>query len=346
MDRHIISTDASILEALHRLNDLSGGVMTLFVIEPSGRLVGSLTDGDIRRGLMNGHLPSDPVHTVMHRDFKALRPESPEVEEIRKFRTAGVKLIPRIDADGRLTEIIDTTITHTHLPLSAIMMAGGKGERLRPLTLTTPKPLLKVGPKAIIDYNVTALARCGITDISVTVNYLADQLEQHFAKPIDGVHVKCVREDRFLGTIGAAALVPLPETGSTIVMNSDLLTNVSFEEMFLMHTAEQADITIGAIPYKISVPYAILQTDGTEVRALEEKPSYSWYANAGVYIINNSLLRNLPRDTRTDATDLIESAIAENRKVVYFPITGMWIDIGSPADFRRANELIEHASLL
>lgn len=347
MDRHIISTDASILDALHRLNDLSGGVMTLFAVDPTdGKLCGSLTDGDIRRGLMAGKMPSDPVSAVIHRNFKAILPGCDCVEAIRSYRRSGVKLIPRLDADGRIAEIIDTTVTQTKLPLSAIMMAGGKGERLRPLTLTTPKPLLKVGPKAIIDYNVAALARCGITDITVTVNYLAEMIERHFASEVEGVMVKCVREDRPLGTIGSAALVQLPESGDTLVMNSDLLTTVSFEEMYLTHKAENAAITIGAIPYNISVPYAILSTDGPCVRALEEKPSYSYYANAGIYIINNSLLRELTPDTRTDATDLIENAIDRGLRVVYFPISGMWIDIGSPADFRHATELIEHASLL
>lgn len=346
MDRHLISTDASILDALHRLNALSGGVMTLFAVDAERRLHGTLTDGDIRRGLMSGHMPTDPVSTVMHRDFKALGSDDCDVETIRRFRRSGVKLIPRTDSNGRITEIIDTTVTPTKLPLSAIMMAGGKGERLRPLTLTTPKPLLKVGTKAIIDYNVEALARCGITDISVTVNYLAEQIEKHFEQPVGGVNVKCVREPLPLGTIGSAALVDIAESGNTIVMNSDLLTTVSFEDMYLLHKEQQADITIGAIPYNVSVPYAILATDGERVTALEEKPSYAYYANAGIYIISNRLLRNLPTDSRTDATDLIESAIADGLKVVYFPISGMWIDIGSPSDFRHATELIEHASLL
>lgn len=350
MDRHIISCTASVIDALHRLNDLSGhGVMTLFVVDGSGRLAGTLTDGDIRRGLMNGIQPSDSVDQIMHREFKALTAETADdddVEALRKFRKTGVKLIPRLDSDGRITEIIDTTVTRTRLPLSAVMMAGGKGERLRPLTLSTPKPLLKIGSKAIIDYNVEALARCGIKDITVTVNYLAEQLEEHFSKPVGGVAVKCVREDRPLGTIGSASLVDLPADEATIVMNSDLLTSVSFEDMYLWHRNEKADITIGAIPYNVSVPYAILATDGPRVTALEEKPSYAYYANAGIYIIANRLLRALPKDKRTDATDLIEDAINAGLNVVYFPISGMWIDIGSPADFRHASELMEHASLL
>lgn len=344
-DKHIIPSSDSILSALGRLNELSGGVMTLFVVNADDVMVGTLTDGDIRRGFLAGALPSDPVGSVMHSDFKALSGSEIDVALLRDYRNAGIRLIPWLDARGHILEIIDTSRNRNRLPLKAILMAGGKGERLRPLTLTTPKPLLKVGGKAIIDYNIEALARSGISDISVTVNYLADKLEDHFRRPVGGVQVKCVREDRFLGTIGSASLVDIPERGDTLVMNSDLLTSVSFEEMYLRHRDENADITIAAIPYNVSVPYAILSTDGVAVRGLEEKPSYSYYANAGVYIISNRLLRRLSSEQRTDATDLIEQAILDDARVVYYPISGIWIDIGSPADFRHACELMDHRNL-
>ena len=239
---------------------------------------------------------------------------------------------------------MDLTATTTRLPLSAILMAGGKGERLRPMTLTTPKPLLKIGSKAIIDYNITALARAGITDVSVTVNYLAEQLEAHFSAPVEGITVKCVRESEPMGTIGSAALVKRSDPdGATLVMNSDILTTLSLEDMYLAHLKSGAAITIAAIPYNISVPYAILSTDETgRVTGLQEKPSYSFYANAGIYIIANRLLDVLPPSGRTDATDLIEAAIADGRHVGYFPISGTWIDIGSPTDFAHASELMRH----
>lgn len=345
MQRHIIDEQSTILQALDKLNALSGKVMTLFAVNADRRMTGALTDGDIRRGLLAGAKPECRVSEVMNRNFQALEGGKIDIARLRELRLAGMRLLPILDTDGRITDIIDTSITHTRLPLSAIMMAGGRGERLRPLTLNTPKPLLEVGGKAIIDYNIEALAACGITNIYVTVNYLAEKLEQHFSSPISGVSVKCVREDRPLGTIGAAALVPLPEQGDTLVMNSDLLTTASFEEMYLAHTAEQADLTIAAIPYNVSVPFAILSTDGNRVTALQEKPSYSYFANAGIYIISNRLLRNLSPSHRTDATDLIDEAINSGLKVTYYPISGTWIDIGSPTDFRQANELMRHRAL-
>lgn len=342
MDRHIISRDASLLEALSMLNALSGEVMTLFAVDNLGRMSGTVTDGDIRRGLLRGFPLDSKVKDVMHKDFYALKGQELDVEELRCCRNKGVKLLPRISDSGEILRIIDLSVTPTVLPLSAILMAGGKGERLRPMTLTTPKPLLEIGGKPIIDYNVEALAAAGITDISVTVNYLAEQLEEHFSKPVAGVNVKCVRETIPLGTIGSASLIDHAVGGTTIVMNSDLLTRFSLEDMYLHHKRSGAEITIGAIPYNLSVPYAILTTEQGRVTALEEKPSYSYYANGGIYMISNHLLSSLPDDQRTDATDLIEQTIESGGKVGYFLIDGTWIDIGTPADFSHARELMRH----
>lgn len=344
MNRHIINENALVIDALAKLNNLSGSVMTLFVTDSEGKVLGTLTDGDIRRGLLDGAQPADRVSTIMHRDFRAITTDSDTVAKIREYRRSGLRLIPHIDASGKLVEIIDTTVTATRLPISAILMAGGKGERLRPLTLTTPKPLLEVAGQPIIDYNVRAMAASGITDIYVTVNYLADKIEQHFAEPVGTVQVRCIIEPQFLGTIGSAALAPLPEQGDTLVMNSDLLTDISIEDMYLHHRDSHADITVASIPYKISVPYAILSTtEGGMVSGLSEKPTYTHYANAGIYIVSNHLLKSLPTDRRTDATDLIENVIVSGGRVTYFPITGTWIDIGSPSDYARANEMMSHS---
>ena len=330
IDRHIIAEQAPLTEALRMLNDLSGGVMTLIVIGPDGRMTGTLTDGDVRRALLSGVALDSPVSAAMFRGFHALRQGEIDPAEVREIRKRGIRLIPVLDSEGRVVRLIDTVRTRTILPVGAVLMAGGKGERLRPMTLTT------VGKEA--------LAAVGVTDISVTVNYLAEQLEEHFASPVGGVNVRCVRETRPLGTIGSVALVGLPAEGDTIVMNSDLLTTVSFEDLYLRHISEKADITIAVVSYNVSVPYAILATEGERVTGLVEKPSYSYYANAGIYIFSNRILSSLSPDNRMDAPDLIEQTIAEGGKVTYYPINGTWIDIGSPADFAHARELMVHVS--
>ncbi len=345
-DRYIIPESATLADALGQLNNLPGGEMTLFVVtEPGGRkLSGTLTDGDIRRALIAGVGLDAQVAKAMHTDFRSLREtdRSDEVDIIRQIRSLDINLVPRIDRNGCLTEILDLRKTRTLLPLSAILMAGGKGERLRPLTLTTPKPLLEIDGQAIIDYNVWALIRAGITDITVVTRYLAEKIHAHFEKPFGTVKVKCVTETDPLGTIGGVTLIERDPAGATLVMNSDLLTTLSFEDMYLRHRDERADITVAVIPYQVSIPFAILTTDGPAVTGIEEKPSYSYFANAGVYIVNNQLLDALTPRERFDATDLVEQAIAEGRRVVYQPINGTWIDVGSPTDFARATELMRH----
>lgn len=346
-DKYLIAADSTLRDALSRINSLSGGEMTLFVIDSpdTKRVVGTLTDGDIRRAILRGYTLESPVSDAMFTGFKRLVDnDSDQVDTIRDIRSQGISLVPVVDGAGRLVRVADLNRQSTRLPLSAILMAGGKGERLRPMTLSTPKPLLLIDGKPIIDYNIEALLRAGITDITVSTRYLAEQIHAHFANPVaPGVTVRCVTETKPLGTIGSAALVPHAKGASTLVMNSDLLTTVSFEDMYLKHRDSRADITIGVIPYQVSVPYAILTT-GTDglVTGIEEKPAYSYYANAGIYIFANDLLDTLSPDSRTDATDLIEQAIADGRRVVYHIINGTWIDVGSPTDFRQAEELMRH----
>lgn len=340
--RNLINEQSTLLQALALLNSLPASAMTLFVTDSRGAVTGSLTDGDIRRALIAGKGLDSPAGDAACRSFRALRGDESDVELIRECRRAGIKLLPRLNADGTPAEIVDLSLTRSRLPLSAILMAGGKGERLRPMTLTTPKPLLEIEGKAIIDYNIEALAAVGVRDITVTTRYLAEQLDEHFAREVAGVKVRTVREDTPLGTIGSARLADIPAEGNTLVMNSDLITTISFEELYLKHRDSGADATVAVIPYQVSVPYAILTLDGERVTGIAEKPSYSYYANAGIYIFRNPLLRGLQPGRRTDATDLIDEIIASGGNVAYYPIKGTWIDVGSPTDFRQAAELMRH----
>ncbi len=345
--RHIINENASLLDAIGRLNALSGSVMTLVATDDEGVATGTLTDGDVRRALLQGVTLEARVKEAMHRDFKFLKGEVPDVAEIRKYRlNEGITLLPHLDDEGRIKRIYDLTVIKTVLPLDAVLVAGGRGERLRPLTDNTPKPLLKICDKAIIDYNVEALVSCGIDRITVTTGYLASKIEEHFARPIMGVAIQCVRESSPLGTLGSVSLVERSGNRATIVMNSDLLTTISFEEMYLRHVEEKADITVGVIPYVVSVPFAILATEGAVVTDIEEKPVYSYYANAGIYIFSNEMLSRLVPGEKIDTPDFVQRAIDGGRKVVCFPIHGTWIDIGTHKDYEQARELMRHHSNL
>ncbi|OQA46811.1 MAG: D-glycero-alpha-D-manno-heptose 1-phosphate guanylyltransferase [Bacteroidetes bacterium ADurb.Bin302] len=221
-------------------------------------------------------------------------------------------------------------------------MAGGKGERLRPLTLTTPKPLLKVGDKCIIDYNVDALISYGLENINVTVNYLGEQLEEHYKERRQHVQVKCVREPKFLGTMGSVKFVDSFVNDTVLVMNSDLFTNIDYEDFYLHFLENDADMSVAAVPYSVNVPYGIFELTGRDIQGVKEKPTYNYYANAGIYLIKKKLLDLVPDNVFYNATDFMEMLIAKNHKVIRYPLTGYWIDIGKPEDYQKAQELVKH----
>lgn len=340
--KFLISDRATVAEALGALNRLSGESMTLFAIDGEGRMTGTVTDGDIRRALIAGVSLTSPVGEIAYRNFLAIRDPKAPFEAIEQARRRRIDLLPVLTG-GRVTDVVDLRRSHTLLPLDAILMAGGKGERLRPLTLTTPKPLLKVGDRPIIDRNIARLAACGVKNISVTVNYLKEQIIEHFRRPVEGVEVKCVAEPSRLGTMGSVALCNAPENENLLVMNSDLLTDLDFEAMLRHHIDSEAALTVAAVPYTVSIPFAIMRCEGTRVTGLEEKPTYNYFANAGVYIMQSRLTERIVKGEYLDAPDFIETLITDGLRVEYFPIKGRWIDIGSPDDFRYANEAMRDA---
>jgi len=344
MKEHFVSQDISLLEALERINSIAPDPLVLFVMDADNHMVGTLTDGDSRRALIAGASVSDKVEKIMHRNFNYMKVEDiADVKEIRRQKELKMKLVPVLDKDMRIVEIINLEKYQTRLPIDAVLMAGGKGERLRPLTEKTPKPLLPVGGKAIIDHNIDRLIANGVKHINVTVNYLGEQLEEHFAEPHNGVHVQTVREPEYLGTIGSIRFVKKFFNDAILVMNSDLFTNINYEDFYLHFKEHDAEMSVAAVPYSVQVPYGIFKIeDRRNITGLVEKPTYNYYANAGIYLIKNTALKYIPKETFFNATDLIEALIASGKNVIRFPLNGTWIDIGSPQEYKRANELVAH----
>lgn len=341
---HIISEKKTLLEALKQINSIAPEPLVLFVVDDQQRMVGTLTDGDSRRALVAGASVSDTIDTVMLRNFRYMTTDNvADVKEIRHQKEMKMKLVPILDGENHIVDIINLEKYKSRLPFDAVLMAGGKGERLRPLTLETPKPLLKVGDKCIIDHNIDRLISYGVKHISVTVNYLKEQIEDHFSVPRGEVRVKTVREPKFLGTIGSIKFVENFYNDTVLVMNSDLFTNINYEDFFLHFKEHDADMSVAAVPYSVQVPYGIFKIeDRRNITGLVEKPTYDYYANAGIYLIKKSALDLIPEDTFFNATDLIEALIAAGKKVIRFPLNGTWIDIGNPQEYKRANELVGH----
>jgi NDP-sugar pyrophosphorylase family protein len=253
-----------------------------------------------------------------------------------------MKLISVLDADHHIVDIIDLDRYKTRLPIDAVLMAGGRGERLRPLTEKTPKPLLPVGNKAIIDHNIDRLISYGIQHINVTVNYLKEQIEEHYQEPRNSVKIRTVREPKFLGTIGSVKFVPSFYNDTVLVMNSDLFTNIDYEDFFLHFKEHDAEMSVAAVPYNVSIPYGILDLDGRNIKGLLEKPQYNHYANAGIYLIKRRALEEIPDGEFFNATDLVEKLISEGKSVIRYPLNGTWIDIGNPQEYQKAKDLVNH----
>lgn len=343
MKDHLISQEITLLEALSRINSIAPEPLVLFVLDEENRMVGTLTDGDSRRALVAGASVNDKVSKIMHRNFNYMKVEEIDnVRELKHQKEMMMKLVPILDSEHHIVEIINLEKIKTRLPIDAVLMAGGKGERLRPLTEKTPKPLLLVGGKAIIDHNIDRLIANGVKHINVTINYLGEQLEEHFLEPKGEVKIQTVREPKYLGTIGSIRFVKEFHNDTILVMNSDLFTNINYEDFFLHFKEHNAEMSVAAVPYTVSVPYGIFDLDGRNIHGLIEKPTYNYYANAGIYLIKRSAIDEIPEDTFFNATDLIEKLIAEGKRVIRFPLNGTWIDIGNPQEYQKANELVKH----
>lgn len=343
MKDHTISQDITLLEALSRICDLAPEPLVLFVLNNEKQMVGTLTDGDSRRALISGASVNDTIDEIMHRNFNYMKVEEiSNVKEIKRQKEMEMTLVPILDKENHIVDVINLECFKTRLPVDAVLMAGGKGERLRPLTEKTPKPLLPVGDKAIIDHNIDNLISYGVQHISVTVNYLKEQIEDHFREPHNGIQVQTVREPKFLGTIGSIKFVKEFYNETVLVMNSDLFTNINYEDFYLHFKEHNAEMSVAAVPYTVSVPYGIFDLKGRNIQGLIEKPTYNYYANAGIYLIKKSALVDIPEGTFFNATDLIGKLIAEGKKVIRFPMNGTWIDIGNPQEYQKANELVKH----
>lgn len=343
MKDHLICQDITLLEALAIINKLAPEPLVLFVLDDDKRMVGTLTDGDSRRALIAGASVNDKVEKIMQRNFYYIKAENIDnVKEIKRQKELKIMLVPVLDKENHIIDIINLEKYKTRLPVDAVLMAGGKGERLRPLTEKTPKPLLPVGDKAIIDHNVDRLISYGITHISVTVNYLKEQIEDHYARPHNEVMIQTVREPKYLGTIGSVRFVQKFYNDTILLMNSDVFTNIDYEDFYLHFQQHDAEMSVAAIPYNVSIPYGILDLDGRNIHGLLEKPKYTYYANAGIYLIKRRALDEIPGNTFFNATDLIEKLILEGKNVIRYPLNGTWIDIGNPQEYQKANDLVKH----
>jgi dTDP-glucose pyrophosphorylase len=341
---HIIPSGTNGREALQLLDTLPNSHSRTLFVTKDNKIVGALTYGDIRRGLLKGLEISDQACRFMNQDFRFLRKDELNPAVMAAYRKKEIWLLPVVNEEMEIVDIVDLTKTRTIIPVTAVIMAGGRGERLRPLTDSLPKPMLEVGGKPILEINIDRLIHFGIKEFFISVRYLSDKIIKYFG---DGssknVSIKYITEDEALGTLGACSKLPDTETDAFLVMNSDVLTNIDYEDFYNYYKGKNASMCVASIPYKVQVPYGIMQSVENEfITALEEKPCYTYYANGGIYLINKSLISRIPKNTLFNATDLMQDLIENKQGLFHYPILQYWLDIGKYEDYLRAQQDYPH----
>lgn len=346
VEKHLITPDTTVRDALRRLNELSLDAV-LFVIDERRTLIGSVTDGDIRRGLINGLDLKDPILSFAKSNPAFIFENDESLEQLDNLKGRNLKVVPVVNSDGKIIDIINFRTHSSRLPVDAVLMAGGEGKRLRPLTLEDPKPLLRVGGKPIIEYNIDRLAKAGVKNMYLSINYLGDKIEKYFGSgESKNLNIRYIKEPKPLGTIGSILLVDEFQHDDIIVMNSDLLTNIDFVDFYKTYKNSKADMAVAATTYSVDIPYAVLESDERQrVLSIKEKPRYHYHSNAGIYIIKKKLLSMIPANEFYDITDLMEKVLAMDLKLITFQLNCYWLDIGKHDDFKKAQEDIKHLIL-
>jgi len=333
-----LAINSTIKDALKIID--AGGMQIALVLDDDNKLVGTITDGDIRRGILKGLTLSDSIESIIFRTPTVCSVNDTK-EDILKIAVAKkLYQIPIVDLDGVLVGIdeVDELLKPAEHTNKVILMVGGMGTRLRPITNDRPKPLLEVGNKPILETIISNFAKYGFKNIILSVNYKSQMIEDYFGDGSKfGVSIDYVHEDKRMGTAGALSLMREQLTEPFFVMNGDLLTNVNFEHMLEYHLSNQAIATMGVREYDFQVPYGVVNIEGHQITSIEEKPVHKFFVSGGMYILDTDVLSIIPDDIFYDMPTLFEKLIANKQKAISFPIREYWLDIGRMSDFEQAN---------
>ena len=333
----IVPPDASIREAMRRLD--AAATQILLVADADGRLLGTVTDGDIRRAILRQDDLEADISRVMNPSPVVARAGEPRATLVPLMRERHVHQLPLLDAEGRLAglELIDRFLETPVRANAAVLMAGGLGTRLRPLTDSTPKPLLDVGGRPLLERTMVSLIGHGFRRFYLSVNYLADRVEAHFGDGSRwGVEVRYLRETEPLGTAGALSLLPEPPVAPVLVMNGDILTRLHFGQLVDFHDAQRPDLTMCIRQIAMQVPYGVVDLDEHRVVSITEKPQQYHFVNAGIYVVQPAVIAGMTRGGRLDMTELAQGVGERGGTVAAFPIREFWLDVGRVEDLERA----------
>ena len=335
----LLSPTATIKEALLVIS--AGARKIALVVDADEKLIGTLTDGDIRRGLINNLSLSDSIKSIIFKNPTVCNISDSKEKILEIALSKKLYQIPIIDHEGKIVGIegVDTLLKSDAKVNKVVLMAGGLGTRLRPLTDHTPKPMLKVGDKPILETIILNFKKYGFTHIILSVSYKAEIIEAYFGDGLKfGVNIEYIYEEKRMGTAGALSLMREKLNEPFFVMNGDLLTNLNFENMMKFHLDNKSVATMGVREYDFQVPYGVVNVDGHEILNIEEKPTQHFFVSGGVYVLDPKVLKIIPNNEYYDMPTLFEKLIEKKMKSISFPIRGYWMDIGRLEEFKKAND--------
>jgi len=343
-----VSNYTSLRECISVVN--ANGKRIALVVDSEQRLSGTVTDGDIRRAILDnisleetvGKLLDQKTGTKYAQPITAYQDAS-RTEFLALMQEHNVSHLPIVDQDGRVVDMVmlDQLVAKKDPPFQAVIMAGGYGTRLRPLTEDTPKVMLPVGGQPLLEIIVEQLKQVGIERVHLNLHHQSENIIRHFGDGRDfGVQLTYWTEDSPMGTAGALGFLERP-LDTMMVINGDILTQVDFAAMLSFHQEHSADLTVAVQKYQLNVPYGVVECKGAVVRGLSEKPNFSYFINAGIYLLEPSVHELIPRGHRYDMTELIQHMIDDGRSVTAFPIHEEWLDIGQHADYEQAQEMVK-----
>jgi len=338
IDKVLLNQNATIREALQIID--KGAMKVAIIVDDDGKLIGTLTDGDIRRGLLGGMTLESPIELIIYRNPIICKISDTKEVIIQLALSKKVYQIPVIDDAGRVVGIheIDELLRTASKTNKVVLMAGGLGTRLGDLTKHTPKPMLKVGEKPILETIIENFAKYGFTEIIISVNYLSHIIEDYFGDGSRfGVSIQYIHEKKPLGTAGALSLMREELTESFFVMNGDLLTNINCEHILDYHLFSQAVATMCVGEYDFQVPYGVVKLENGEMLSIDEKPVHKFFVSAGIYMLSPDALSLVPDGEFFDMPSLFKKMITQGNKTATFPIHEYWLDIGRVNDYERAN---------
>lgn len=336
-NKTLVSPTISIRQALTLLDQTA--LQILLVVDGDQKLLGTITDGDIRRGLLKGLNLEDSIESLIYKTPTVGYLYESSQEIINKAVNAKIHKIPLVDAENRVVGLkeFEELLKPEVKPNKVVLMVGGLGTRLYPLTKETPKPMLKVGDKPILETIVSRFADYGFVDIIMCVNYKAEMIQQHFGNGSKfGVKIEYVLEQDRMGTAGALSLLTTRPSEPFFVMNGDLLTNVNFESLLDYHQIHQATATMCVREYDFQVPYGVVKVEGDQIQSIVEKPIHKFFVSAGIYMLSPETLEHIPHNEYFDMPTLFENLIAKKNSTISFPIHEYWLDIGRMNEYEQA----------